>query len=433
LESLYTDPETGVIAQVGTGVAGGCVIGVATLEPATAKSSGGCGRTLSFRSARLAALTEALECYAGRAPRGRRTTIRARYVDVADRAVDPTTFGLYPEERHDIPGFPYQRYHPERELPWVWGYSFAHEEPVLVPENLARYSYGSYADAEDFVQETSNGCALGSCLAEAILHGLLEVAERDAFLMTWYARLPAPRVDLDSAIDRAIPLLAERIRQSFGYDILSFDITLEHGIPSFWVLAVDAEPGPNRLTALCAAKAHPLSEQALLGALCELTSLLGAMQAAYSKRDTTAVARLFADPDEVRTMDQHAALYSHPQAFDRLSFLPFGGPAGPLADVARRWQWPAHSDLAEDLCELIGRYLNTNLDVIVVDQTTPEHQMGGLSCAKVLVPGTLPMTFGHRFRRTTGIPRLLSVPHLLGYYARDLQPDEINPYPHPFP
>jgi len=30
------------------------------------------------------------------------------------------------------------------------------------------------------VFETSNGCALGSCLEEAILHGILEVAERDA-------------------------------------------------------------------------------------------------------------------------------------------------------------------------------------------------------------------------------------------------------------
>lgn len=435
LERLYTDPETGLIAHVGTGVVGGCAISTATLEPATAKSSGqnGCGRTLSFRSARFSALTEALERYAGRTPRGRRTTVRARYVDVADRAVDPTAFGLFPDERHDLPEFPYRRYHPERELPWVWGYSFAREEPVLVPQNLAYYAHGAHATAEDFVYEVSNGCALGGCLAEAIIHGLLEVTERDAFLMTWYAQLPAPRVDLDSAADRAIPLLAERTRQTLGYDILAFDITLEHGIPSFWVLAVDAQPDPSRLTALCAANAHPMSEPALLGALCELTSLLGGMLAEYPEQDTTAATRLLADPDQVRTMDQHALLYSHPEAFDRFSFLPLDGPTRPLADVAHRWRWPARSNLAEDLCELVGRYLNTGLDVIVVNQTTPEHQAGGLSCVKVLIPGTLPMTFGHRFRRTEGIPRLLSVPRLLGYHVRDLRPDEINPHPHPFP
>lgn len=435
LERLYTDPETGVIAHLSTGMVGGCAISMAALEPATSRSAGqsGCGRALSFRTARFSALTEALERYAGRAPRGRRTAVRARYVDVVDHAVDPTTFGLFPDERHDLPEFPYRRYHPERELPWVWGYSFARQEPVLVPENLAYYTHGSHAGADEFIYEVSNGCALGGCLAEAVLHGLLEIAERDAFLMTWYARLPAPRVDLDSAADRAIPLLAERVRQTLGYDILAFDTTLEHGIPSFWLLAVDAQPDPVRMTALCAAGAHLLPEHALLGSLCELTSALGARLAEYPDRDTAEAARLLADPDAVRTMDQHGLLYSQPRAFERLAFLPLDGPGRPLADVASRSRWPARSDLAEDLGALVGRYLDTGLDVIVVNQSTPEHQAGGLSCVKVLVPGTLSMTFGHRFRRTDGIPRLLSVPRLLGYRVRDLRPDEINPHPHPFP
>jgi ribosomal protein S12 methylthiotransferase accessory factor len=38
-------------------------------------------------------------------------------------------------------------------------------------------------------------------------------------------------------------------------------------------------------------------------------------------------------------------------------------------------------------------------NVIVVDQTTPEHRAGGCSCVKVIVPGMLPVTFGHESRR----------------------------------
>src|SRR5699024_3898192 len=68
-----------------------------------------------------------------------------------------------------------------------------------------------------------------------------------------------------------------------------------------------------------------------------------------------------------------------------------------------------------------------------VDQTTAEHRAEGFSCAKVIVPGLVPMTFGHDYRRLTGLPRLLTVPRVLGHRERDLTPEELNPHPHPFP
>ena len=74
-------------------------------------------------------------------------------------------------------------------MDWVWGYSFLQERPILVPELLAYYSLSC---GEGFVYETSNGCALGGSLEEAIFHAIMEVVERDSFLLTWYARLPSP-------------------------------------------------------------------------------------------------------------------------------------------------------------------------------------------------------------------------------------------------
>ena len=59
-----------------------------------------------------------------------------------------------------------------------------------------------WAMGEGFVYETSNGCALGGSLEEAIFHGIMEVVERDSFLLTWYAKLPLPRLDLSSANDQ---------------------------------------------------------------------------------------------------------------------------------------------------------------------------------------------------------------------------------------
>jgi ribosomal protein S12 methylthiotransferase accessory factor len=96
-------------------------------------------------------------------------------------------------------------------------------------------------------------------------------------------------------------------------------------------------------------------------------------------------------------------------------------------------RYPPAADLAEDLRYAVDRYLGSGLDVIVVDQTIPEHRAAGLACAKVVIPGTLPMTFGHRHRRAAGIPRLHTTPVTLGYRTGPLPVTEVNPYPHPFP
>jgi ribosomal protein S12 methylthiotransferase accessory factor len=135
--------------------------------------------------------------------------VRASYKSIADDALDPRTCGVHPDESYELPGFPFAPFDEDREVSWVWGYSFGRGKPILVPERCAYYRILQEGRQErPFFYETSNGCALGSCAEEAILFGILEVAERDAFLLTWYGQMAVPRIDLDSAADRVIPTIA---------------------------------------------------------------------------------------------------------------------------------------------------------------------------------------------------------------------------------
>lgn len=431
LRRLYVDPETGVIASLGRDSQGGIPIAVARLSPGTAVSDSqhGYGRADDFRSAELTAITEALERLSSAHARDHGTAVRASYAEVAERAVDPRILGLYPDAWYDRPGFGFRRFCPDRPTRWVWGYSFARAEPLLIPETVAYYRSGR-PDDPGFAMETSNGCALGACLEEAILYGLLEVAERDAFLLAWYTRTPFPRVELSSARDRHIPLLAELIRERDGYQVMAFATVLEQRVPAFWAMAVDRGGVPGRPRVVCAAAAHPDAEHALRGALRDLGSILHAVARRYRPEIAHP---LVLDAERVTTMPQHSLLYGHPAAHDRLSFLPVDEPGRPLSTVSELAAWPRHDDLGADLAELVGRYLASGMDVLAVDTTSPEQRRGGFAAAKVIVPGTLPMTFGHRWRRTHGIPRLSSVPVLLGFRAAEPGGDELNPFPHPFP
>jgi len=443
LEARYADDETGVIKGLQERGLHALPFAEAKVGPPESVD-GGYGRAFDFRTARVTAIAEALERLGGGRPGGRRTVVDACYRELAARdpegVLDPTRVGTHEPHRYQQPGFPFQAYHAELVMPWVWGYSLTRERPVLVPESLAYYRISRHTpQARPFVSEISNGCALGGCLEEAALHGLLELAERDAFLLTWYARMPAPAIELRTARDRRLGLLADRIRDRSGYRVEVFDVTGAEGIPSFWAAALDTEPDgvSGRPSVLCSGGSGLDPERGVFGALHELVTAVEAYQLIYPQRRADA-AGMREDPDRVRQMDDHALLYCDPLAARRLDFLlsPDSRPASErrdLRDLAEHHAWPAHPDLRADLDELVNRFSANGLEAIIVDQTTPVHAASGLSCVKALVPGLLPMTFGHHLRRIEGLDRVLTVPHALGRAERALTPDEVNPHPHPFP
>jgi ribosomal protein S12 methylthiotransferase accessory factor len=425
LRRTFVDAETGIVRALHRNSHNGVVVAAAALGLRDGGVEYGHGRTRSYRASELTALLEALERHGGLRPGGKRTHLQASYGEVADRAVDPRTLGVHPASSYRRPDFPFEPFDEDRPYRWVWAYSFARRAPILVPE-----SYAFYGVARGIVYEVSNGCALGGCLEEAVLFGLLEVAERDAFLLTWYGRLPVPRIDPGTARDRTIPMLVAAIKADTGYDVMIFDTTVEQLVPCAWVMAVNPLDD-ERPKVVCGAGAHLDLERACGNALSELGPILaGLIQSYPGERDR--VRQMAADPSLVTEMADHSLLYGDPGVFDRLGFLTGSTELRSFADRARPAAF-GNPDLRTDLLELTGRYLDCGLDVLVVDQTGPEHRAGGLACVKVIVPGTLPMTFGHLCRRIDGLPRLYEVPRLLGYRDEVLAPDDVNPHPHPFP
>ena len=384
------------------------------------------GRTHRYADSELTAVLEGLERYCGLSPRGKRTVIRDSFRNLEHQALNPVEAGLHAKEQYERPDFPFRPFDPDEPIDWVWGYSFLKERPILVPELLAYYSTGS---GRGFVYETSNGCALGGSLEEAIFYGILEVVERDSFLLSWYARLPIPRLDPYSAGDPELRLMVERLQAAAGYDVHLFNSTMEHGIPSVWAVAKNRKKQGVNL--VCAAGAHPDPVRAAKSAIHEAAGLLLTLDKKLeANRD--AYARMLRDPFLVRHMEDHSMLYSLPQAEERLQFLL--EPHRPVRTFAEQFERkPRRADLTDDLRAFLQSFRRLNLDVIVVDQTAPETLRNGLYCVKVLIPGMLPMTFGYHLTRLTGLDRVLEVPVKLGYAKRPLTYEELNPHPHPFP
>ncbi len=405
------------------------------------EKTGGTGCTLQPQHSKMVSVLEAIERYAGLRPRGKRTMVRASYhqlIQQAQQVLDPTTLGLHSQEQCDQYKQNHScrqivRYHHDLVCHWVWGYSFQNQSPILVPEHCAYYGVPASEDNPVFVFEVSNGCALGNCLEEAIFHGILEVVERDAFLLTWYAQLNVPHLDLLSVTDPTIHLLIEHLEYHSGYTIYALNMTLDHAIPCICLLGIDEQNREGMPKAYVAAGSHPHPEQALLKALREFAMYLASPHQLDQQRRTQAL-EMLADSSLVREMDHHPLVYYLPEAFERLDFLYRASSQQTFQEAFSDFYHypPEQMDLREDLERLINFYIKRGTDIIVVDQTAPEHLICGLICAKVLMPSMLPMTFGQGNRRITGFDRLHQLPFTLGYQNHPLTNEEINPHPHPF-
>ncbi|MDQ0857829.1 TOMM precursor leader peptide-binding protein [Bacillus sp. V2I10] len=394
--------------------------------PLFSGDEGVAGRTHSYAVSELTAILEGLERSCGITPRGKRTVVYDSYRNLKDQALNPINVGVHAKDQYARPGFPFEQFNPDRPINWVWGYSFLQERPILVPELLAYYSLGC---GHGFVYETSNGCALGGSLEEAIFYGILEVVERDSFLMTWYAELPLPRLDPYSANDQELLLMIDRVRAVGGYDLHFYNSTMEHGIPSVWAMAKNRKQ--KGLNIICAAGAHLDPVRAVKSTVHELAAMMLTLDEKLETNQDEFV-RMLQDSSLVEKMDDHGMLYGLPQAQERLQFLLDDN--RPLRSFDEEFKWKStHADLTDDLQDILQKFRRLNLDVIVVDQSTSETKRNGLYCVKVLIPGMLPMTFGHHLTRVTGLERVLRVPMELGYTKQPLTLEQLNPHPHPFP
>ncbi|PYC79474.1 hypothetical protein C7C46_13995 [Streptomyces tateyamensis] len=398
---------------------------------------GGYGRAAQFEESERVALFEGVERLTGMRPTGRRTVLRASFARLgAGRAVDPERLGLPDPRYHGHPASTCVPYTPELELDWVHGWSLTAARPVAVPEHVAYWGLPDTGSPK-VVYECSNGCGLGNSPAEAVLYGLFEVAERDAFLMVWYTATPLRRIALP-ADDPEVRALADRTAL-LGYRLVLLDATNDFGIPAVLALCQYQGSAPNAPRAFLAAGAHHDPRRAVRAAVVEVvTTVHACARRAQAEDRPYAPDRLrpmLEQPELVRGLEDHVGLNTLPEAQDRLAFL-FDSADAPPLELREVWPHPPQPvpDLAAFLRGTVERLAGQGLEVLAVRQDEPGvRDRLGLYSAKVVVPGSLPMTFGHVNHRTRGLPRLLEVPHRLGRTGRALRYEELTIHPHPFP
>ncbi len=376
-------------------------------------------------------LLEGVERRAGLVLRGPAGRIVDTYRNRRDQALDPRGCGVYTDEAYRVLGHMYRPFDEDTPMAWVWGWSLGERRPILVPEQMAYYGATLAHDETNFVMECSNGCASGGCFEEAVFHGLLEVIERDAFLLGWFGKARLPEIDPESCANVDTRLMIDRVRR-YGYDVRLFDNRIDLPVPVVTGVAVRRDGGLGRLSFAAGAGLDP--ENAVRAALCEIASYVPG----FDERTESALdeARaLAADYSTIRELRQHALLFGLPEMAHHADFLLGEGRARPMSAVYGEWERirPRHTDLLDDIEFLRASLATAGHDVIVVDQTSPEQRLVDLHTACVIVPGLVPIDFGWWRQRAPNMPRTYTAFRRAGWRDTDLDPADLNRVPHPFP
>lgn len=124
------------------------------------------------------------------------------------------------------------------QIPWCSGLDLLSGSTSFVPWWLVGLDHRG-ARPPGF-EQSSDGLASGNTPAEAVLHGLCELVERDAWALTQLRspeQLKQSRVDPLAFGDAVIDVMVDRIRQA-GMRLLLIDMTTDIGVPAFLAIII---------------------------------------------------------------------------------------------------------------------------------------------------------------------------------------------------
>ncbi|MCF6191850.1 MAG: YcaO-like family protein [Candidatus Hydrothermae bacterium] len=319
---------------------------------------------------------------------------------------------------------PFQSFTETTPVRWTLGWDLLHARSAWIPAQTVYIPYRMDEKETPIYNSISTGAAFHRTLERALITGLFENFERDAFSIWWHRKAQAPsipKMDVLRIWPRAEEVFqkAERIWVKY--------ITMDHRIPIVVVFALVSYFFPfinrRRRVLLMGASARMTLEEALSKAFLEIAQT-GPFYRYLAVQDPEMLSSIML-PEQVHDFDQHAKYWiqhTEKHLAEISEWLSKGGEVRPTEILSLH---------PENDVEAVRALLKIAQDMKVsplwVDLTTPDLKSLGWA-VKVLIPELMPLEGAHIFAYL-GVQRLWDVPEKAGLAC---EPDP-NPMPHPSP
>lgn len=251
---------------------------------------------------------------------------------------------------------------------WCEGLDIVSNKPVFVPWSLVGLDHRGVRPSG--FEQSSDGLASGNRPAEAVLHGMCELVERDAWALTQlrpFEQLRGARVDPLAFRDPVVGIIVDRIHRA-GMQLLLLDMTTDIGVPSFLAVIIPGNLGERvdaRWTNVCGGcGCHPDPVRAALRAITE---------AAQSRLTAIAGSRDDFTPRVYQRLDNNGPMQ---QLIDLCSETP----------VAPTFSFePEKRSIQENIRHILDRLAERGINQVVA--VPLPHPRLPVSVVRVIIPG----------------------------------------------
>ena len=333
------------------------------------------GKGISKDHAKASAMMEGFERYSAERQSSDKT-VNAHLSEISTHGdfIDPKSLNLSKEiEKQGLD---------DLNLEWSISHDLISCNDYYIPTNAIFHPYNAQDNTDRLFKSNTNGLASGNILEEAILHGMLEVIERDAWSIFELTHKNYAQIDLNSIESDLINDIIDKF-ESNGIKIKLMDFTADINIPTIAASADDTITKDAGLLTL-GIGTHLDPEVAILRALTEV---------AQSRATQINGAR----EDTVRADFAREAGYERMKRINKFYFKQEENQIS-ISDIKNK----STTSITEDI-EIVKDELMANdiEKILYVDLTRPELDV---NVVRVIIPGMElyaidPSRAGYRFLR----------------------------------
>lgn len=380
-------------------------------QPSSDRASlAGSGAAFDRTSALWAAFGEAIERYSAAAHFDDQL-LYASQAELGADAVGLEQFVLFAAGQYLADDFEYAA--PDPDLVRAWASAVDLHDAArhaYVPAQMV-YLGMQVRDKREIVQQSSStGLACGMDETRAILSGLCEVIERDAFAALWQMAYAPRRLQVGAAHLAQLLPGVQRALQHPSLEIRLWDITTDIGLPVVLCLARSKNDGTMSLGASAQLNVTQAINKAVIEALHGYVWASSILTAGNPLPERA----------EIRNPGDHFAYFLQPERQAAMEFLFQNSAVVDSSDAS------LHQ--LETLAQLLDRLSALGYRALAVDVTSADIASLGFCVVRALIPGLQPLLFGagmasHDQRRLQRIAAHWGLPAV----------PPANPDPHPFP